>query len=188
MSEKQTCFSRLARHRRGLAAMSFAESTLVPIPLETVVAPLMVGHPKQAVRIALAIWIGCLFGAAAFYGFGAVLADPVVRPALASLGLEQDLDRMIEQLGTDGLFWTVFLVSFSPAPMQLATLGAGAAQANFAVFFAAIALSRGLRYLGLALLAQVIGPKIADWGIPKRYLIPGLIVVFGAIWVFLQII
>lgn len=188
MSESHTYFSRLARHRRGLAAMSLAESTLVPIPLETVVAPLMVGHPKQAVRIALAIWIGCLLGAAAFYGLGAALADPVVRPALASLGLEQDFDRMIKQLGTDGLFWTVFLVSFSPAPMQLATLGAGAAQANFAVFFAAIALSRGLRYFGLALLAQIIGPKIADLGVPKRYLIPGLIVIFAAIWGLLQLL
>lgn len=38
---------RLARHRSGLAALSFAESTVIPIPLQTIVAPLMVGHPKM---------------------------------------------------------------------------------------------------------------------------------------------
>ena len=76
---------RLARHRAGLAAASFAESTVVPLPLETVVLPLMVGHPRRALTIALAIWLGCLAGAALFYGLGFWLADPVVRPALAML-------------------------------------------------------------------------------------------------------
>lgn len=186
-SSEHSFLTRLARHRTGLAAMSFAESTVVPIPLETIVAPLMVGHPAQALRIALSIWIGCLLGASVFYGVSALLMDPVVRPALAALGLEQDFDGMVSQLGEDALFWTIFLVSFSPAPMQLATLGAGAVQANPVEFLAAIALSRGLRYFGLAVLAQIVGPKIAEFGIPKRVLIPGLILVSAGVWALLQV-
>ncbi|WP_223423060.1 YqaA family protein [Tateyamaria pelophila] len=179
---------RLARHRTGLAAMSFAESTVVPIPLETVVAPLMVGHPRQALTIATAIWIGCLGGALLFYAAGAWLAEPVVRPALAMLGLEEDFVNMSDKLGSEGLFWTVFLVSFSPAPMQLATLGAGAAHGNVITFISAIALSRGLRYFGLAILAQIVGPRIAEFGIPKRYLIPWLVVVAAVVWGIMQLV
>lgn len=58
---------RLSRHRTGLAAISAAESTVVPIPLETVIAPLMVGHPRRALGIALWVWLGCLAGASLFY-------------------------------------------------------------------------------------------------------------------------
>lgn len=173
---------RLARHRTGLAALSFAESTVVPIPLETVVAPLMVGHPKRALGIALAIWLGCLAGALVFFLIGIWLVDPVVRPVLQWLGLAQTFEDMTARLGREGLFWSVFLVSFSPAPMQLATLGAGAAGAQVVPFLAAIALSRGLRYFGLALLALILGPQVARIGLPKRYLIPGMIAVLAVLW------
>lgn len=184
---KDDVLGRLARHRTGLATMSFAESTVVPIPLETVVAPLMVGHPKQSLKIATAIWIGCLLGAITFYLAGAWLAEPVVRPALEALGLEQGFTDMSQKLDGDGLFWTVFLVSFSPAPMQFATLGAGAIKGNFVVFLSAIALSRGVRYFGLAVLAQIVGPRIAEFQIPKRYLVPGLILVFVLVWGIMQL-
>jgi membrane protein YqaA with SNARE-associated domain len=168
--------------------MSFAESTMVPIPLETVVAPLMVGHPKQSLKIAKAIWIGCLLGAIAFYLAGAWLAEPVVRPALEALGLQQGFADMSQKLDGDGLFWTVFLVSFSPAPMQFATLGAGAIHGNFFAFLSAIALSRGVRYFGLAVLAQIVGPRIAEFQIPKRYLVPGLILIFVLVWGIMQLL
>ena len=179
---------RLARHRSGLAALSFAESTIVPIPLETIVAPLMVGHHRQSVTIATAIWIGCLLGAALFYCVGFWLAEPVVRPALEALGLLDGFDRIQRKLEGGGIFWAVFLISFSPAPMQLATLGAGAAQADFLVFIGAIALSRGLRYFGLALLARLFGPKVAQFNVPTGRLVLGLFAVFALGWGVMQII
>jgi len=173
---------RLARHRTGLAAMSAAESTVVPIPLETVIAPLMVGNPGRALTIALWVWIGCLAGASLFFLVGHWVLEPVVTPTLEALGLIEDFEEMTAELTRQGFFWTIFVVSFSPAPMQLATLGAGAAGGNFLVFLSAIALSRGLRYFGLALLAQIIGPRITAMKLPKRYTIPGMILALTAIW------
>lgn len=174
--------ARLARHKTGLAAISFAESTVVPIPLETLVAPLMIGHPKRSLTIALAILIGCLMGASLFYFVGLWLRDPVVLPAIEWLGLTQDFNDMTEDLEGRGLFWTVFLVSFSPAPMQLATLSTGAIGGNFLVFFAAIAASRGIRYFGLAILSQLIGDRITKLDIPKRKLLPAIAAVLLLGW------
>jgi membrane protein YqaA with SNARE-associated domain len=173
---------RLARHRTGLAALSFAESTVVPIPLETIVAPLMVGHHRKAMTIAVAIWVGCLMGAALFYGVGLWLFDPLVRPILDWLGMLEEFDAMARDLDESGLFWTVFLVSFSPAPMQLATLGAGAVEGSFALFLGAIAASRGIRYFGLAVLAQVFGPRIARLDIPTGRIVLILLIVGLAGW------
>jgi len=179
---------RLARHRTGLAALSFAESTVVPIPLETVVAPLMIGHPKRSITIATSIWIGCLAGAALFYFVGLWLKDPVVLPVIEWLGLTEDFNEMESDLEGGGLFWTVFLVSFSPAPMQLATLGAGAVGGNFAVYLAAIAASRGIRYFGLAILAQFLGERIAHLKIRKRKLVPALAILLLLGWGVFQLL
>ncbi|NND41015.1 MAG: DedA family protein [Silicimonas sp.] len=179
---------RLANHRAGLAALSFGESTVVPIPLEALVVPLMVGHPKRALVIAVWIWLGCLVGASLFYFVGLWLADPVVLPAIEWLGLNDDFEEMQDRLSGDSLFWVVFTVSLLPAPMQLATLGTGAVDGNFLVFISAIALSRGIRYFGLAILAQLIGERIANMNLPKRILIPALIAAFLVGWGIFQLI
>jgi membrane protein YqaA with SNARE-associated domain len=179
---------RLSRSKAGLALLSFAESTILPIPLEAIVVPLMVGHPRRALRIALIIWLGCLVGASLFYAVGYLLADPVVHPVMGLLGLEDSFDDMAQKLSGEGLFWSVFLVSFLPAPLQLATLGAGVVGGNFLVFFAAILLSRGLRYFGMAVLAQFVGERIAHLNIPKRYLVLGLATILLAGWGVMQLI
>ncbi|MEI4260634.1 YqaA family protein [Roseovarius sp. D0-M9] len=173
---------RLSRSKIGLALLSFAESTALPIPLEAVVVPLMVGHPKRALRIALIIWLGCILGASLFYIVGFALADPVVEPVIRMLGLEANFNDMANRLEGDGLFWSVFLVSLLPAPLQLATLGAGAVGGNFLVFLAAVVLSRGLRYFGMAILAQFIGERIAHLNIPRRYLVLGLAAMLLTVW------
>lgn len=148
--------------KRRLAALSFLEATVVPIPLETVVAPLMAAHPRRAYAIAGAIFAGCLVGALAFYLLALALYDPVVAPALDRLGLLGDFDAMRERLTDRGLFWTVFLVSLTPAPFQLATLGAGAVGGSVATFMLAVAASRALRYFGLGFLAKRFGPRLLE--------------------------
>jgi membrane protein YqaA with SNARE-associated domain len=179
--------TRLARHRSGLAALSFAESTVVPIPLETIVAPLMVGHHRHSITIATAIWLGCLVGASLFYLVGFWLSEPVVQPVLDWLGLREDFESMTRDLDEGGLFWTVFVVSLSPAPMQLSTLGAGTVQGNFLVFLGAIAASRGLRYFGLAVLAMIFGPRIAEFHVPKGRLILTLFLILVGTWALIQL-
>lgn len=179
---------RLSQSRIGLYFLSFAESTVMPIPLETLVAPLMIGHPRRSVVIAIVIWLGSLTGAALFYGIGYWLADPVVYPVLEWLNLAEGLKDMTARLDKDGLFWAVFLVSFLLAPLQLATLGAGVAQGNFLLFMLAVASSRGLRYGGLAVLALLLGRKIAALNIPTGR----LVLVFGGVlfagWAVLQLL
>lgn len=114
-----------------------------------------------------------------FYLLGLWLRDPVVLPIIEWLSFGPEFEDLQGELDGDGLFWTVFLVSFSPAPMQLATLGAGAVGGNFLMFFAAIAVSRGVRYFGLALLAQLLGERIEKLNIPKRKLVPIMAIVLA---------
>ncbi len=160
---KVTRLLNTASDRRSLTLGSFLESTVVPVPLEPIVAPLMVRRDANAFIIAFWILVGCTLGALLFYGLGALLFDPVVKPILDSIGQSEGAEAVKEQIGEEGVFWTVFVISFSPAPLQLATLGAGIAQANIVTFLLAIILSRGLRYFGFAAIMHFAGRPALRW-------------------------
>lgn len=122
-----------------------------------------------------------------FYFVGMWLREPVVLQALEWLSLTDLFADLSRELEGGELFGTVFLVSFSPAPMQLATLGAGAVGGNFVVFLSAIVTRRGLRYVGLAILAQLFGRRIERLDVPKRTLVPVLLDVATLGWILMQI-
>ncbi len=107
-------------------------------------------------------------------------------PVIEWLGLMETYEDLSNDINSGGVFLTVVLVSFSPAPMQLATLGTGAVGGNFLTFFAAIAASRGIRYFGLAILAQLLGDRISKLDIPKRKLVPVIMVLVVAAWAAFQ--
>jgi membrane protein YqaA with SNARE-associated domain len=169
--------------KRRLAALSFLEATILPIPLETVIAPLMAAHPKRAYSIAAAIFAGCLAGALVFYLLALALYDPVVAPALDGLGLLDDFDAMRARLNDESLFWTVFLVSLTPAPFQLATLGAGAVGGSVLTFMLAVAASRALRYFGLGFLARRFGPRLLEAAGGRTQLVVKGVVALVAVYV-----
>lgn len=171
-----------------MGVLSFLESTVLPVPIEALAVPLMVGHPARAMALAGILWIGCILGATCFYLAGFTLADPIVRPVLDALGLLPAFETMTADLTRSGLFWTVFLVSVTPAPLQLATLGAGAVAGNPLVFLAAVALSRAIRYFGLALLAGLVGRRIERLKVRKRTLVGLLAAVMLAAWAAMQLV
>lgn len=140
----------------GIGVISALESMLLPIALEMLVIPIMATYRKRAFPIALAMLIGSLVGALICYYCGLLLFDQLAEPWMRRSGWLDDFERFSRDLESAG-FWPIFMVSVSPVPMQVATIGAGAANVPLHIFLAAIALSRGLRYFGVAALSVLIG-------------------------------
>lgn len=173
---------------RHVALFGFLESTVLPAPLEAITVPLMLHRPDRAYRVALALWCGLMIGAVIFYMLGRALYEPVVEPVLGALGMQQDFDLLADKLSGSSLFWTIFLISIAPAPMQLATLGAGFLRADPATFVAAVALSRAIRYFGAAWLCRVAGTRL---GLLRRGTIlpvAALAATLAAIWLIYRLL
>ncbi|UOM33055.1 YqaA family protein [Acuticoccus sp. I52.16.1] len=173
---------RLAHSEVGVTALSLGESTVVPIPLEAVILPLMLAWPRRSWAIATAALVGALIGASLFYAVGNLLFEPVVQPLLQRFGLEATYQSTLDDLSQGGYFWTVFLISVGPAPLQLATLGAGASELGFLTFFAAITASRAIRYFGLALLCRLLGERIKRYRVPKWVTLLASLAFLVAFW------
>jgi len=124
-----------------------------------------VSHPRSAVTITLALIAGSLIGALAFYALGAWAFEPLAVPLLDWLGLPTDPESLRARIPDDTLYWSIFAIAALPLPIQIATFGAGVADANIALFLAVIAASRALRFGGLAILALGTGPYLRRVGI-----------------------
>lgn len=159
----------------GITLASFLESTIVPIPLETILVPLMQARRDKMWLIALLTLLGCLFGALLGYFIGLFLFDLLREQIMTYVTTEQQFAYFQEQMNTHG-FWFVFSTGVTPIPLQVAMLLAGVSAYSLFLYMLAITSSRFIRYFGLAVLVYFVGDKTEK--IIKRYKWQTITVVF----------
>ena len=141
----------------GLFALSFLETTVLPVAIELVLVPWMLLDRPRLWRIATVALLGCLTAALAGYAVGALLFDTLGQWLLASYGHADAYERFVAYFQRYG-FWAVLAIGVLPIPFQAAMLAAGATGYPLPLFVLATVMARGVRYYGLALLAAWFGP------------------------------
>lgn len=153
--------ARIRGSRRALwvlFAASFAETIIVPIPIELVLIPFMVTNRHRLWRTATMVTAGCLLAAVVGYGVGYLFFDTVGQDIVAGLGWAEQMEKfrtLFDQYG----FWAIIAVGVIPIPFQVAMLAAGAAGYSIVLFVVAATIARGIRYYGLALLVHAVGGR-----------------------------
>jgi len=153
----------LAAGRRGLGGImvaSFMETTIIPVPIEIIIAPIMAASRARGFIVATVTLVGSVAGALLLYLLAWALFDDLAQPLIDVMGWQDGFDDL-EAKFEEGGFWVVFAISIAPVPMQIAALAAGAASYPVWLFLIAIMLSRALRYYGLWLLVLGFGVGIS---------------------------
>jgi len=140
-----------SKHRyaeRYLAALSFAESSFFPIPVDVMLAPMCLANIGKAWRYAFIASLFSVIGGVAGYliGYGAFES---IQPWLADSSYWAAYETSRDWFDRYGI-WVVFVAGFSPIPYKVFTIAAGAAALNFPVFIVASALGRGARFFLVA--------------------------------------
>lgn len=167
---------------RGVGVASYLESTIVPIPLEAIMIPLMQVHRKKLFLISTVALAGCILGAVTGYAVGFFIFDAIGDQIVALISTQEQFETVKQQMEMNG-FWFVVSVGVAPIPFQIAMLAAGALQYSFLYFLIATTLARAIRYYGVALLVLVAGNKAES--LFKRHKKSSTlitIVVIGIIW------
>ncbi|HEY9539479.1 MAG TPA: YqaA family protein [Kiloniellaceae bacterium] len=160
----------LAAHRHALLALavvSFAESSVFPIPPDVLLIPMILAARERAWLIATVCTVASVVGGAAGYGIGALLFDTVGRPIVELYGYMdsfQEFKARYEEWGA----WIVAGAGFTPFPYKVITITSGVMHHDFGVFMIASALSRGARFFLVAALLWYFGPPIRSF--IERYL------------------
>lgn len=150
----------------GIGIASFLESTVVPIPLETLLLPLMQARREKLWLIAAITTLGCMIGAVVGYFIGYFLFDLLRELIMTYITTEQEFKRFQAQMDKSG-FWFIFSTGVTPLPLQIAMLAAGLSSYSFALYMLAVTSSRIIRYFSLAILVYFFGNKTER--IVRRY-------------------
>lgn len=158
---------------KGITVASFLESTIVPIPLEAVMIPLMQARREKLWLIALMATLGCIAGALVGYGIGYYIFDLVGDWIIQTFSNQQQFDQITNQMENQG-FWFVLTLGVAPIPFQIAMLAAGATKFSLVSFLIATAIARSIRYFGLALVVYFAGNQAE--ALIRRYKVKAIIV------------
>ncbi|WP_304641349.1 YqaA family protein [Pseudomonas sp.] len=139
-----------------LFALSFMETLAVPIPIEVVLIPWMICHPRRKWLIAGTALAGNLSAAVLGYYLGVFAMDQWGEALVGFFGSQEAFDEFSSRIEEDG-FMAIVAIGIVPIPFQIAMLAAGAAGYPVLLFGLAAIISRGARYFGLALLVQLFG-------------------------------
>ncbi len=142
----------------GIGIASFLESTIVPIPLETLLIPLMQSRREKLWLIAAVTTLGCVLGAILGYLVGYFIFDLLKEYVFGNITTQEEFNIFKESINANG-FWFVFSTGVTPVPLQVAMLVAGVTQFSFVLYLLAVIGSRSIRYFGLALLVYFFGDK-----------------------------
>lgn len=155
---------RLSQSERALWVLfwaSFAETIIVPIPIEVILLPFMATNRHRLWTIAGVVTIGCLAASLVGYGIGYFFFDTLGRAAIDAMGWGAGMDAFRGLFAQYG-FWAVIAVGVIPIPFQVAMLAAGAAAYPILWFVIAAVIARGIRYYGLAGLVWLVGDKAEE--------------------------
>ena len=142
----------------SITLVSLLESTVMPIPLEALLVPLMQKRREKLWLIALMATVGCLIGAMLGYLVGYFLFDLMRDLIMQNMTTEAQFATFQKRMETDG-FWFIFSTGITPIPLQIAMLAAGVTAYSIPLFLLATAMGRVIRYFGLAVLVYYFGDK-----------------------------
>ncbi len=142
----------------GLFILSFIESSFFPIPPDVLIIVLVLDNPSLWPIVVIVATIGSVLGGIFGYGIGYVSEEAVLRRFISRRKLEK-----AHSLYNKYESWAVFIGGFTPLPYKVFSISAGLFYVRLRPFIVATTLSRGLRFLIVALLIVFFGKEIVSF-------------------------
>ncbi|HUV31756.1 MAG TPA: YqaA family protein [Acidobacteriota bacterium] len=164
-----------SRHgQSALFILSAAEASFFPVPPDALLIALCMGAHKRWARFALVCSVGSLIGGMLGYLIGFAAFDLIGHKllSLAAWLSGVDADQLLQTAmywfnekeiwGARVGAWAVGIAGFTPVPYKVFTIAAGFFKMSFAVFVAASAISRSLRFFIVAGLIGILFDKYGE--------------------------
>ncbi len=151
-----------AQHRyapRYLAAVSFVEASVFPIPPYFMLAPMALAKPDRAWSFAAIATVASVLGGLLGYLLGYLVFYPLVLPLLKYFGYSELYYSVTERFQAES-FWALLIAGFMPVPFKLIAIAAGFMKLQLPTFVLASILGRGVKFFAVVCLIKLGGKKI----------------------------
>ncbi|HEY5643517.1 MAG TPA: YqaA family protein [Woeseiaceae bacterium] len=150
-------WSRHPHAERYLAAMSFAESSFFPIPVDVMLAPMCLAVRDRWVRFATIATVFSVLGGLGGYAIGYGMFE-AVEPWLRESHYWPAYVTARDWFDRYGV-WVIFVAGFSPIPYKVFTIAAGVATLSLPGFFIGSLIGRAARFFLVAGLVRLGGER-----------------------------
>ena len=158
--ERVLDWSRHPHAERYLGAMSFAESSFFPIPVDVMLAPMVLADRAKWVRYAFIATVFSVLGGLGGYAIGWGMFE-AIEPWLRESHY-WDAYLTARQWFDDYGVLVVFVAGFSPIPYKVFTIAAGVAVLNLPGFFIGSLIGRAARFFLVAGLVRLGGERFEN--------------------------
>ncbi len=151
-----------ARHPKALwwlAVISFAESSIFPIPPDVMLVPMVLADRRRAWVIAGVCLVASVLGGMLGYYIGYALLETVGQRIVALYHMENGVAQFQDWYARWGL-WVILIKGMTPIPYKIVTIASGIAHFSLPVFIIASIVTRGIRFYLVAGLLYWFGEPI----------------------------
>src|SRR3569833_1415029 len=141
-----------------MGAISFLESSIFPIPPDTMLIPMSLARPDRAWLYAHICTLTSVAGGVAGYAIGALLYDSVGHWLIALYGYGDKVEAFRAAYAQWGA-WIILLKGLTPIPYKIVTITSGFAGYNFLLFIVFSVIARAGRFFLLAFLLHRYGEQ-----------------------------
>lgn len=155
---------RWAKHKNAswfLGGMSFAESSFFPIPVDVMLAPMVLAERNKAWFYAFVATVTSVLGGIFGYVIGVFFFDTFGQQMLDLLHGHEKFASIQEMFGEYGM-WVVLLAGFTPIPYKVFTIASGVVGIAILPFIIMSLIGRGARFYLVAALVYFGGDKIEE--------------------------
>lgn len=148
-----------AGHRHAgwaLAGVSFAESSVFPLPPDILLIPMVITRRRRAIFYAVLCTLASVTGALLGYALGYYFFTRIGAPLLVFYGGDEIIAQFRNFYALWG-GWIIFGAAFSFLPFKVATIASGVLAIDVPLFVTVSLLGRGLRFFLVALLFYYMG-------------------------------
>lgn len=159
-----TAVLKWSRHRhaeRYLAAVSFAESSFFPIPVDVMLAPMVFAQRDRAWRLAAITTVMSVIGGLFGYLIGAYFFELYGEQLLNALHAKEKFARIQESFIEHGTL-IILMAGFTPVPYKIFTIASGVVGVAVLPFIILSLIGRGARFFLVAGLIKLGGPKFEE--------------------------
>jgi membrane protein YqaA with SNARE-associated domain len=142
-----------------MGAISFAESSVFPIPPDTMLIPMSLARPKKAWFYATLCTITSVAGGVLGYVIGAYLYDSIGQWLIALYGYGDKVEAFREAYARWGTL-IILVKGVTPIPYKIVTITSGFAGYNLGLFIIFSFIARGMRFYLVALLLNRYGERV----------------------------
>jgi len=145
-----------------MAAISFAESSVFPIPPDVMLVPMILARREQAYWIATVCTVASVAGGVLGYAIGYFLYDSVGLWLVNLYGAHDAISEFRAWYDEWGAA-VILIKGLTPIPFKVVTIASGFFAYNFLLFVILAAITRGARFFLIAWLLKRYGAPMQEF-------------------------